>query len=223
MLEAELAFTKDLNVVMDVVEESLKHTLRGLADMEADLLALRRSLATGWEGKEPVVEETITLPWKDVIDKPWQRMTYTEAIQLLPDGPAWGDPLSSDHEKWLANHANGPIFITDYPTPLKPFYMRGNSSSAEGTVSCFDLLVPGIGELVGGSVREERLAHLESAMKKHGLSVEEYGWYLDLRRYGSVPHGGFGIGFERLISWISGIENVRECIAFPRWAGRMAG
>lgn len=222
-----MAFTKDLGDVMDVVEGSLKHALSGLSEMEGDLLALRRSLATGWEGKDDQAVELpiVDLPWKDVIDKPWQRMSYTEAVQVLGDGPSppqWGEPLSSEHEKWLAQRAAGPIFITDYPTALKPFYMRANDKP-EGTVACFDLLVPGIGELVGGSVREERLEKLEVAMKHHGLSLEEYGWYLDLRRYGTVPHGGFGIGFERLISWISGIENVRECIAFPRWAGRMAG
>jgi len=115
----------------------------------------------------------------------------------------------------------GPVFVTDYPSALKPFYMRMNDD--ERTVACFDLLVPSVGELVGGSLREERLEHLQQRMVSHGLDPagEEYSWYVDLRRYGSAPHGGFGLGFERLVSWVSGIENVRECIAMPRWAKRM--
>ncbi|KAJ2986928.1 hypothetical protein NUW54_g9576 [Trametes sanguinea] len=99
--------------------------------------------------------------------------------------------------------------------------MRANDDSQGATVACFDLLVPGVGELVGGSLREERLELLEAAIERHGLDKADYAWYLDLRRYGGAPHGGFGLGFERLISWMSGIESVRECVAMPRWAGRM--
>lgn len=225
MLEAEMCFTQDLNSVMDVVEASIKHVLRRLAGptgMLDELKDLRRSQA-GASSSPP--EET---PWWDCIEKPWSRMTYTEAIQALstPASPVqWGDSLSSEQEKELARRAGGPIFITDYPTSLKPFYMRANPpSDLHGpTVACFDLLVPSVAELVGGSVREERLAELEASMKAHGLPAEELGWYLDLRRYGSVPHGGFGVGFERFVSWISGVDNVRECVAFPRWTGRMLG
>ncbi|KAG1843112.1 hypothetical protein DFJ58DRAFT_717829 [Suillus subalutaceus] len=134
--------------------------------------------------------------------------------------PAWGRSLQSEHERWLSERlVGGPVFVTDYPTSLKPFYMRANDDGQ--TVACFDLLVPFIGELVGGSLREERYSHLVEAIQRHGLKEEEYGWYVDLRKYGSAPHGGYGLGFERLISWMSGIENVRECIAMPRWAKRM--
>ena len=138
--------------------------------------------------------------------------------------PTWGAALQSEHERWLADvHARGPVFVTDYPAALKPFYMRLNAPDAHGreTVACFDLLVPGLGELVGGSLREERVGLLEAALDRHGLDRKDYEWYLDLRKFGGAPHGGFGLGFERLISWMSGIESVRECIAMPRWAGRM--
>ena len=132
--------------------------------------------------------------------------------------------MQSEHERWLAEeYVRGPVFVTDYPAALKPFYMRLNAPDAHGreTVACFDLLVPGLGELVGGSLREERVGLLEAALDRHGLDRKDYEWYLDLRKFGGAPHGGFGLGFERLISWMSGIESVRECIVMPRWAGRM--
>jgi len=140
--------------------------------------------------------------------------------------PDWGRPLQSEHERWLAETlVRGPVFVTDYPASLKPFYMRMNPD--EKTVACFDLLVPHVGELIGGSVREERYDVLETQMRGAGVIGEEVGkesgyqWYLDLRKNGGAPHAGFGMGFERLVSWVSGIDNVRECIPMPRWAGRM--
>jgi len=183
--------------------------------------------------------------------QPWSRVTYTEAIELLRAAhakgrcfeyePNWGESLSSEHERWLAEtHVGGPVFVTNYPVGLKPFYMRVSEDGK--TVACFDLLVPRIGELVGGSVREERLDVLTKRMRDHGLLRElactgeedaatnsgedfandsTYKWYADLRRYGGAPHGGFGLGFERLVSWVSGIDNVKECIGMPRWTGRM--
>jgi asparaginyl-tRNA synthetase len=186
--------------------------------------------------------------------QPWRRMTYAEAIDVLGTEyarghqfkfkPRWGDPLSSEHERWLSEvYIGGPVFVTNYPIDLKPFYMRVNEGGK--TVACFDLLVPRAGELAGGSVREERWDVLTNRMRKAGLlSLKEntdavmniaeckvglgnssgdstYKWYADLRKYGGAPHGGFGLGFERLISWVSGIDNVRECIGMPRWTGRM--
>jgi asparaginyl-tRNA synthetase len=169
--------------------------------------------------------------------KPWARLSYTDAISILQTAtppttfeysPRWGLPLQSEHERYLAeHHINGPVFITDYPTSLKPFYMRENPLDEQGrsTVACFDLLVPGVGELVGGSVREERFDVLQRKLVEAGLSSEDgegpYKWYADLRKYGGTPHAGFGMGFERLVSWMSGVENVRECVPFPRWAGRL--
>ncbi|KAH9901343.1 asparaginyl-tRNA synthetase [Cubamyces lactineus] len=230
MLEAEWAFTSSVADLCAVVEGALRHVLRAHAS-SADMIALWRAK----EGAEAERREQL-VALADV-PQPWTRMTYTEAVRVLAEHhakthafvfpPEWGKGLQSEHERWLAEtHVRGPVFVTDYPASLKPFYMRANPadsdpSAAGPTVACFDLLVPGVGELVGGSLREERLELLEAAIERHGLAKADYAWYLDLRKYGGAPHGGFGLGFERLISWMSGIESVRECVAMPRWAGRM--
>ncbi|RDX56822.1 asparaginyl-tRNA synthetase [Lentinus brumalis] len=232
MLEAEWAFTSSLTELCDVVEHAIRHVLRTHA-ASPDMDAL-------WKQHPPATSEAKRAELQSYADapQPWTRLTYTDAVDVLaahhaqtPGGafvfpPAWGSSLQSEHERWLADtYVRGPVFVTDYPAVLKPFYMRLNDSDGGGkerqTVACFDLLVPGMGELVGGSLREERTGLLEAALERHGLDKADYAWYLDLRRYGGAPHGGFGLGFERLISWMSGIESVRECIAMPRWAGRM--
>ena len=208
MLEAEWAFTKSVEDVCGVVEAMTKSVYDGVLeeiDVGRDVIARNRT---------------------------WTRITYTDAIRELENQgslprrsiefdykPQWGKALQSEHEKWLAQVMGGPVFVTDYPKSLKPFYMRVNDDGE--TVACFDLLVPGVGELVGGSLREERIDVLDDAMQHHGLQTDEYEWYRDLRRFGGAPHGGFGLGMERLVSLLTGIENVRECIPMPRWAGRM--
>ncbi|KAI0780982.1 asparaginyl-tRNA synthetase [Trametes elegans] len=230
MLEAEWAFTSSVAELCAVVEGVLRHVLRA-ACSGPELAEL-----AGAHDPRPALRVLADAP------QPWARMSYTDAVARLAAhhaqnpsafafAPGWGKALQSEHERWLAEECvRAPVFVTDYPAALKPFYMRANApddaggqagGGERGTVACFDLLVPGVGELVGGSLREERLALLEAAIARHGLSRAEYEWYLDLRKYGGAPHGGFGLGFERLISWISGIESVRECIAMPRWAGRM--
>ncbi len=233
MLEAEWAFTSSVSDVSSLVEDAIRHVLTTHAT-SPDMYTLWKhhsSLSSDQaQARRAEIQSFATSP------KPWTRLTYTEAIDLLSVHhaqtgtfvypPEWGAGLQSEHERWLADvHARGPVFVTDYPASLKPFYMRLNNSTdrqaGRETVACFDLLVPGLGELVGGSLREERAELLGVALQRHGLDTAEYGWYLDLRRYGSAPHGGFGLGFERLISWMSGIESVRECVAMPRWAGRM--
>ncbi|KAJ7832926.1 asparaginyl-tRNA synthetase [Mycena leptocephala] len=154
-------------------------------------------------------------------DAPWPKMSYSDAIRELLNA------LQSEHEKWLCETlVGGPLFVTDYPAGIKPFYMRANPpipEESEVTVGCFDLLMPHTGELAGGSVREERLDVLKGSMHSKGMDMdgEQYGWYGDLRRFGGAPHVGFGMGFERLVGWVGGIENVRECVPVPRWAGRM--
>jgi len=210
MLEAEWAFTQNIEDICQIVEGAIKEVIQ--------------------TGHEDMTERT-TLLNAFCSDRPWTRMSYTDAITELEKHhtvsatkftfpPAWGKALQSEHERWLADElVGGPVFVTGYPAILKPFYMRLNDD--ERTVACFDLLIPKVGELVGGSLREERLGYLERALDVHGLSRADYGWYLDLRKYGGAPHGGFGLGFERFIGWLSGIENVRECIPMPRWAGRM--
>ncbi|PCH41688.1 asparaginyl-tRNA synthetase, partial [Wolfiporia cocos MD-104 SS10] len=206
MLEAEWAFTQSVDDVCQVVEQAIK-------------FIIDRTVATSLtEDAEHLVE---------AMERPaWTRIKYNDAVNELAAHqtatkqfvykPEWGKPLQSEHERWLADElVRGPVFVTDYPSALKPFYMRLNDDGR--TVACFDLLMPRLGELVGGSLREERTNLLIANLEKHNLSLQEYGWYVDLRRFGGAPHGGFGLGFERLISWIGRIENVRECIAMPRW------
>ena len=228
MLEAEWAFpTPDgVHGVCNLTEALLRETVTDLLETD-DLTSLLRDSE---EKKRLAVREAFTKP------NAWTHMSYTEAIRELEALPAfglvqfeyapkWGRQLQSEHERWLAETlVGGPVFVTDYPASLKPFYMRANPD--EKTVACFDLLVPHVGELIGGSVREERADVLEQKMRDAGLlgaSKEDsaYNWYLDLRKYGGAPHAGFGMGFERLVSWVSGVDNVRECIPMPRWAGRM--
>ena len=130
----------------------------------------------------------------------------------------WGANLQSEHERFLTEeHFKSPVTVYDYPRDVKPFYMRGNDDGK--TVAAMDVLVPGIGEIIGGSQREERLDRLLDNMKAHGISHEEYSWYVDLRRYGSVPHAGFGLGFERLLMFVTGVANIRDVIPFARTPG----
>ena len=150
------------------------------------------------------------------------RMTYTEAIDLLLKAPVkfenkveWGIDLNSEHEKYLCEEVvNGPLFLTDYPKDIKAFYMRLNDDGK--TVAAADLLVPHVGELMGGSQREERLDLLEKRIKELGMHLESYQWYLDLRRYGGCPHAGFGVGFERLVLYLTGMQNIRDVLPYPR-------
>ena len=213
MLEAEWSFVRSVDELCDVAEASIKHVLQ---HQSPDREFLQADSGASWTSTTTAASEV-----------PWARITYTDAIHELQKSgaqfefaPRWGLPLQSEHERWLADSfARGPIFVTDYPAAIKPFYMRQNDDGK--TVACFDLLVPRVGELVGGSLREERSTLLEAAIKRQGLDEEAYRWYTELRKFGGAPHGGYGMGFERLISWLGGIENVRECIPMPRWSGRM--
>lgn len=217
MLEAEWAFTESVDDLCQVAEDAIKSTLR---QPSADLAILQKNMEPS---RAKILQDAAR-------SDRWPRITYTEVItelervqassQLFEFPVGWGRALQSEHERWIAEHlVGGPVFVTDYPTGLKPFYMRQNA--VDDTVACFDLLVPHLGELIGGSLREEREDKLVQAITDHRLNMEDYKWYVDLRKYGGAPHGGFGLGFERLISWLSGIENIRECIPMPRWAGRM--
>jgi asparaginyl-tRNA synthetase len=157
------------------------------------------------------------------------RCSYTEAIEILTvsgktwEHPvAWGDNLQSEHERFLAEeHFKCPVTLYNYPRSLKPFYMRVNENCAPDreTVCAMDLLVPGIGEIIGGSQREERLEVLRENMAQHHLNEKDYWWYIDLRRYGTVPHSGFGLGFERMLMFVTGVANIRDVIPFARTPG----
>jgi asparaginyl-tRNA synthetase len=161
-----------------------------------------------------------------VVDAPFQHVTYTEAIDLLRNSKPfkkkkfkypveWGVDLQSEHERWLVEkHFNGPVIITDYPAGIKAFYMRSNEDGK--TVAAMDVLVPGIGELIGGSQREERLERLQAKCAEFDIPEEHVWWYLDTRRFGSAVHSGFGMGFERLVMYVTGMTNIRDVIPFPR-------
>jgi asparaginyl-tRNA synthetase len=165
---------------------------------------------------------------KAIATTPFGRVTYTEAIELLEKAVAdgkkfaypvsWGIDLATEHERWLAEeHFQKPVIVYNYPKDIKAFYMRLNDDNK--TVAAMDVLVPRVGELMGGSQREERLDVLERRIEEVGLEKEAYWWYLDLRRYGSQPHAGFGLGFERLVQYVTGVENIRDAIPFPRYPG----
>ncbi|CAA3004668.1 asparagine--tRNA ligase, chloroplastic mitochondrial-like [Olea europaea subsp. europaea] len=172
------------------------------------------------------IEKGIIKRLSDVAEKNFVQLTYTDAVELLLKAKKnfefpvqWGCDLQSEHERYITEEEFGgcPVIIRDYPKEIKPFYMRQNDDGK--TVAAMDMLVPRVGELIGGSQREERLDYLEERLDELKLNKESFWWYLDLRRYGSVPHAGFGLGFERLVQFATGIENIRDAIPFPRTPG----
>jgi len=214
MVEPEIAFC-DLQQNMDWAESFVKWVIRDVLDTcQSDL-----ELFFKFVDKE--LEERLRF----VVERPFHRVSYTEAIEILHasgkkwEYPVdWGANLQSEHERYLTEeHFKSPVTVYDYPKGIKPFYMRTNDDGK--TVAAMDVLVPGIGEIVGGSQREERLELLLENMKRHGVSEEDYSWYVDLRRFGSVPHAGFGLGFERLLMFITGMGNIRDVIPFARTPG----
>ena len=170
------------------------------------------------------IDKALTERLLGVLEKKFEKIPYTDAIEILKKSKGdfhfpveWGLDLQSEHERFLTeDYANGPVIVSDYPKDIKAFYMRLNDDGS--TVSAMDVLVPGIGEIIGGSQREERLDILDSRMQSQRI-LNELSWYRDLRKYGTVPHAGFGLGFERLISYITGMDNIRDCIPFPRTPG----
>lgn len=211
MVEPEMAFC-DLQGDAAVAEAYIKRLFStALADCADDLAFFNEHVEQG------VIERL-----EKIVSSEFTRLTYTQAIALLEragekfDFPVrWGIDLQSEHERWLTEkHVGGPVILTDYPKEIKAFYMRQNDDGK--TVAAMDVLLPGIGEMIGGSQREERRDVLEARLIELGLNVADYHWYLDLRRYGTVPHAGFGLGFERAIQFISGLGNIRDVIPFPR-------
>lgn len=214
MIEPELAFA-DLTDVMNLSEAYIKYLLNCVLEERADDL----------EFFDKFIEKGLLERLKHVQETPFKHLTYTKAIEVLQnsgktfDFPVeWGIDLQTEHERYLAEeHCNGPVILTDYPKDIKAFYMRDNEDGK--TVAAMDVIVPRIGEIIGGSQREERHDLLLEKLKSHDLDPETYRWYLDLRTYGSVPHAGFGLGFERLVQFVTGVENIRDAIAFPRVPG----
>ena len=214
MVEPELAFA-DLNDYMDTAEAMVKYVIRYVLDTCPDELAFFNQFF------DKGLIERLEL----VAGSEFGRISYTEAVEILKKHNDkfdykvdWGTDLQTEHERYLTEQVfKRPVFVTDYPREIKAFYMRLNDDGK--TVAAMDMLVPGVGELIGGSQREERLDMLLAAMKNFGLEEKDYDWYLDLRRFGGAKHAGFGLGFERLVMYITGVSNIRDVEAFPRTTG----
>ncbi len=214
MIEPEIAFA-DLADDATLAEGLLKHVLRAVLDERGDDMAFF----------DERIEKGIVQKLTGIVEGEFVRMDYTEAIAILTRAKqkfeypvAWGIDLQSEHERYLTEqHVGRPVIVMNYPKAIKAFYMRVNDD--ERTVAAMDVLAPGIGEIIGGSQREERLAVLDTRMRETGLDPAHYAWYRDLRRYGTVPHAGFGLGFERTVAYVTGLANVRDVIPFPRTPG----
>ena len=214
MIEPETAFA-DLTDNANLAEAMLKYIFRAVLDERPDDMAFF----------EQRIDKECIKRLQQVIESPFERMTYTEAVAAIEKSTKkfeypvhWGVDLQSEHERYLTEEYVGrPVVVTNYPKEIKAFYMRLDDD--EKTVAAMDVLAPGIGEIIGGSQREERLAVLDSRIEECGMKKADYGWYRDLRRYGTVPHAGFGLGFERTISYVTGMANIRDVIPFPRTPG----
>ncbi len=214
MVEPEIAFS-DLNDVMNLARDMLKYVIKYVLDTcPQDLQFFNQFFDKG------LIERL-----KNILKSDFSHITYTEAINILKENNdkfeykvEWGSDLQTEHEKYLTEQIfKQPVFVTDYPKEIKSFYMRQNDDGK--TVAAMDMLVPGIGEIIGGSQREERLELLSNRMKELNLNENDYWWYLDLRKFGGTKHGGFGLGFERLIMYLTGIQNIRDVLPFPRTTG----
>jgi asparaginyl-tRNA synthetase len=211
MVEPEMAFC-NLQGDMDLAEAFLKHIFKSVLE----------TCPEDMEFFNKFIDKSVLATADNIINNQFERITYTEAIALLEKAKKkfefpvkWGLDLQSEHERYLAEDLfKKPVIVTDYPVEIKAFYMRLNDD--EKTVAAMDVLAPKIGEIIGGSQREERLDVLEARIQKQGLALDDYWWYLDLRRYGTVEHAGFGLGFERLVQFMTGMQNIRDVIPFPR-------
>ena len=229
MIEPEMAFY-DLNGNMELAEELLKYVIGYALTTCADELEFLKVLLEEEEKQKPQQERSeldLLSKLNFCLENSFERITYTEAIEILKQSKPnqkkqfnylieeWGADLQSEHERYLVEkHFKKPVILTDYPKEIKAFYMRQNEDGK--TVRAMDILFPGIGEIVGGSQREERLEKLEQRMSEMHVPAEELSWYLDTRRFGSAPHAGFGLGFERLVLFVTGMTNIRDVIPFPR-------
>jgi asparaginyl-tRNA synthetase len=216
MIEPEIAFA-GLSEDADLAEALLKFTLGKLLEQRREDLAFF----------DERIEKGLIAKLEGIAGSEFARMDYAEAIAVLERAKEkfefpvrWGVDLQSEHERYLTEkHAKRPVIVMNYPKDIKAFYMRLNNDGR--TVAAMDVLAPGIGEIVGGSQREERLDVLDARMTERGIDKEHYGWYRDLRRYGTVPHAGFGLGFERTLAYVTGLSNVRDAIPFPRTPGHV--
>ena len=228
MIEPEMAFY-DIEDNANLAEEFIQYIIRYAMEHNADDLEFLRQRLLDEEKQKPQQERSeldLIQKLQFVTDNKFERITYTEAIDILLQSThykkkkfqydvSWGIDMQSEHERYLVEkHFKKPVIVTNYPKEIKAFYMRQNDDGR--TVAAMDILAPGIGEIVGGSQREERLDRLEQRMKEMNVPTAELWWYLDTRRFGTVPHAGFGLGFERMVQFVTGMGNIRDVIAFPR-------
>ncbi|KAH3675629.1 hypothetical protein WICMUC_002546 [Wickerhamomyces mucosus] len=221
MLEAEISYVEDLNQLTRFSEDMIKAVLKDLVEdknfVASNILKSQRSTEDLNEINQKLINR-----WKNLYNKKWDTISYDKAVKILKDSRKnfripvkYEDGLATEHEKWLAGeYFKGPVFVTDYPKDLKPFYMKTNNDLQ--TVACFDLLVPDVGEIIGGSLREHNLELLKQETNRREMNSEDIQWYISLRENGSVPHGGFGLGLERLICYLSGADNIRDVVPLPR-------
>lgn len=215
-VEPEIAFA-ELDDIIEVAEAMIKFVLKDVIEKCADELAFF----------EKFFEKGLREKLQKIVDGDFERITYTKAIELLKDADIefqypveWGCDLATEHERYITEKVyNKPVFVTDYPKEIKSFYMKQNPDGK--TVAATDLLVPGVGEIIGGSQREENLDKLLAAMEERGMTQDEYRDYLDLRKFGSVPHGGFGLGFDRIVMYMTGMANIRDVQLYPRTVGNI--
>jgi asparaginyl-tRNA synthetase len=214
MVEPEIAFC-DLTENINLAETFLKYLVQFIMDQNGEDLQLFAKF----------IDKKLNNKLEMILKNQFERITYTEAVSILEKSKKtfeypveWGIDLQAEHEKYICEEIfSRPVFVTDYPKNIKPFYMRLNDDNR--TVAAMDLLVPGIGEIIGGSQREERYDSLMARMKELNLNLAEYKWYLDLRRFGTAPHSGFGLGFERFLQFATSMSNIRDVIPFPRTPG----
>ncbi len=211
MIEPEIAFA-DLNDDMELAEAMIKRIIRDVLEKAPEEM----------EFFNKFVDKGLIERLNNIVESDFERVTYTKAVELLKEAKKefqyeieWGMDLQTEHERYLTEEVfKKPIFVIDYPKDIKAFYMRVNDDNK--TVAACDLLVPGVGEIIGGSQREERLSVLRERMQEMGLNEEDYWWYMDLRKYGGVKHAGYGLGFERIIMYVTGMSNIRDVLLFPR-------
>ena len=215
MIEPEIAFM-ELDGMMDLIEEMVKYIITFVLERCPEEMNFFNSF----------VDKGLLARLDNVVNNDFVRLTYTEGVELLEKAVAngrkfeyavtgWGMDLQSEHERYLTEEVfKKPVFLTNYPSAIKAFYMRENEDGK--TVAACDLLVPGVGEIVGGSQREERYDVLLNKIRKNGMDEETYWWYLELRKYGGVKHSGYGLGFERMIMYLTGVSNIRDVLPFPR-------
>ncbi|CCH42523.1 Asparaginyl-tRNA synthetase [Wickerhamomyces ciferrii] len=221
MLEGEMPYVEDVHQITRFTEKMIKHVVKELVN-DADQAGT--NLIKGNKYSEEAGSKSMTLQekWNLLYENEWASITYKESLEILRASGKefkhlvkYEDGLATEHEKWLAGeYFKSPVFVTDYPKEMKPFYMKENPDGE--TVACFDLLVPEVGEIIGGSLREHDLEKLTSTINERNMKIDELKWYLSLRENSTAPHGGFGLGFERLICYLANVENVRDVVPFPR-------